>query len=188
MTTSDSGADPGEIGHDELAEALQSKSCMLVDVREPHEFLAGHVPGSVNHPLSRFDPHRLPADEPIVLICGFGKRSATRSLRRAQRDLPLCVITLAASWAGGARGVNSADGRRALISAPYVDIAGFPACDARRRDLRRRLCVPTIVRAGLRAGRTRDDYLSLSERQSLRVDRERDPSPFRRPDRAHSDS
>ncbi len=82
MTVSDffskgSGANLGEIGHDELAEALQSKSCMLVDVREAHEFLAGHVPGSVNHPLSRFDPHRLPAGEPIVLICGSGKRSAS---------------------------------------------------------------------------------------------------------------
>jgi rhodanese-related sulfurtransferase len=71
------GADPGEIGHDELAEALKSKSCMLVDVREPHEFSAGHVPGSVNHPLSRFDPHRLPAGGQVVLICGAGKRSAS---------------------------------------------------------------------------------------------------------------
>jgi rhodanese-related sulfurtransferase len=72
-----SGADPGEIGHDELADALKSRSCVLVDVREPHEFSAGHVPGSVNHPLSRFDPHALPAGEQVVLICGSGKRSAT---------------------------------------------------------------------------------------------------------------
>jgi rhodanese-related sulfurtransferase len=71
------GADPGEIGHDELAEALKSGSCALVDVREPHEFSAGHLPGSVNHPLSRFDPDALPAGEPVVLICGSGKRSAT---------------------------------------------------------------------------------------------------------------
>ena len=59
-----SGLEPGEIAHDDLAEALKSRSCVLVDVREPHEFSAGHVPGSVNHPLSRFDPHRLPADKP----------------------------------------------------------------------------------------------------------------------------
>ena len=71
-----SGADPGEIGYDELAEALKSGSCVLVDVREPQEFSAGHVPGSVNHPLSRFDPHSLPAGEQVVLICGSGKRSA----------------------------------------------------------------------------------------------------------------
>src|SRR5271166_6749677 len=82
MTISDffskrSGPDLDEIGHDQLAEALQSKSCMLVDVREPHEFSAGHVPGSVNHPLSRFDPHRLPVGEQVVLICGSGKRSAS---------------------------------------------------------------------------------------------------------------
>ena len=88
MTVSDfffkrPGANREEIGHDELAEALQSKSCMLVDVREAHEFLAGHVPGSVNHPLSGFDPQRLPADEPVVLICGSGKRSAS-ALARAR--------------------------------------------------------------------------------------------------------
>jgi rhodanese-related sulfurtransferase len=84
------GADPGEIAHEEIAEALKSKSCILVDVREPHEFSAGHVPGSVNHPLSRFDPHRLPAGEPVVLICGSGKRSAT-ALSRA-RDAGLTDV------------------------------------------------------------------------------------------------
>ncbi len=78
-----SGADPGEMAHDELAEALQSKSCMLVDVREPYEFSAGHVPGSVNHPLSRFDPQRLPASKQIVLICRSGARSAS-ALSRAR--------------------------------------------------------------------------------------------------------
>lgn len=93
MTISDffskrSGADLGEIGHDELAEALQSKSCLLVDVREPHEFLAGHVPGSVNHPLSRFDPHRLPAGEKIILICGSGKRSASALAQARAAGLP----------------------------------------------------------------------------------------------------
>jgi len=76
-------ADPGEIAHDELAEALKSKSCVLVDVREPHEFSVGHVPGSVNHPLSRFDPQRLPAGKQIVLICRSGARSAS-ALGRAR--------------------------------------------------------------------------------------------------------
>ena len=96
MTISDffskrSGADLGEIGHDELAEALQSKSCLLVDVREPHEFLAGHVPGSVNHPLSRFDPHRLPAGEKIILICGSGKAVGERFRSGACSGTSRCV-------------------------------------------------------------------------------------------------
>ena len=82
-----SGADSGEIGYDELAEALQSRSCVLVDVREPQEFLRGHVPGSVNHPLSSFDPHRLPAGEQVVLIGGSGKRSATALSRAHEAGL-----------------------------------------------------------------------------------------------------
>src|SRR5260370_40171421 len=82
-----SGADSGEIGYDELAEALQSRSCVLVDVREPQEFSAGHVPGSVNHPLSSFDPHRLPAGEKVALICGSGKRSTTPSSRAREAGL-----------------------------------------------------------------------------------------------------
>src|SRR5271165_4634181 len=105
-----SGADLGEIGHDELAEALQSKSCMLVDVREPHEFLAGHVPGSVNHPLSRFDSHRLPAGEPIVLICRSGKRSAGALAQARPAELTALRHYLAASWADGARGATRLTG------------------------------------------------------------------------------
>ena len=44
-----------EIAHDELAAALKSEACVLVDVREPHEFSAGHIAGAINMPLSRFD-------------------------------------------------------------------------------------------------------------------------------------
>src|SRR5271166_134664 len=98
-------ADPGEIAHEELAEALKSKSCILVDVREPHEFSAGHVPGSVNHPLSRFDPHRLPADEKVVLICGAGKRSAS-ALSRA-RAAGLAAVR---HYPGGVMGWRRAGG------------------------------------------------------------------------------
>ena len=99
------GADPGEIAHDELAEALKSKSCVLVDVREPHEFSAGHVPGSVNHPLSRFDPHRLPAGEPVVLICGAGKRSAS-ALDQARA----AGLTAVRHYPGGVMGWRRAGG------------------------------------------------------------------------------
>jgi rhodanese-related sulfurtransferase len=94
-----SGANLGEIEHDELAEALQSRSCVLVDVREPHEFSAGHVPGSINHPLSRFEPHQLPAGEPVVLICGSGKRSAS-ALSRARA----AGLTAVRHYPGGVMG------------------------------------------------------------------------------------
>ncbi len=72
-----------EIPHEELETALQAKSCVLIDVREPHEFASGRVPGSQNLPLSRFDPSRLPKDKPVVLICLSGARSAN-ALSRAR--------------------------------------------------------------------------------------------------------
>jgi rhodanese-related sulfurtransferase len=31
-----------EIAHEDLAAALKSEACVLVDVREPHEFSTGH--------------------------------------------------------------------------------------------------------------------------------------------------
>ena len=67
------GAD--EAPHDELVAALKENSCALIDVREPHEFAAGRVPGSHNLPLSRFDVAQLPKDRPVVLICRSGMRS-----------------------------------------------------------------------------------------------------------------
>ena len=67
---------PNEISYEDLTEALGSRSCALVDVRETGEFAAGHVPGAVNQPLSSFDPAELPKDKPVVLMCLAGGRSA----------------------------------------------------------------------------------------------------------------
>ena len=70
------------IAHDELVQAHRERSCAIIDVREPHEFDRGHIPGAVNHPLSQFDPARMVQDKPVVLICQAGGRSAA-ALRRA---------------------------------------------------------------------------------------------------------
>lgn len=64
---------------------LADGSILIVDVREPHEFAAGHIPGSVSRPLSVFDPGGLP-NEPgkrIVLSCAAGVRSL-RAMEFAQ--------------------------------------------------------------------------------------------------------
>ena len=62
-----------------VKQGLEDGSLLIVDVREPHEFAAGHIPGSVSHPLSTFDPGALPAgDHPrIVFSCAAGVRSLT---------------------------------------------------------------------------------------------------------------
>ena len=70
------GPAPGEIAFDELRTKLEQGGCVLVDVREPHEFAEGHPSGAQNIPLSRFDPATLPTNKPVVLICQAGGRSA----------------------------------------------------------------------------------------------------------------
>ncbi|TFV85285.1 rhodanese-like domain-containing protein [Microbacterium sp. dk485] len=49
----------------------------LVDVREPDEYAAGHVPGAVNMPMSTLGEHldELP-EGPFDVICQVGGRSA----------------------------------------------------------------------------------------------------------------
>ena len=68
--------DGGVVTLDELHAALEAGACALVDVREPHEFAVGRIPGACNLPLSSFDPEELPEGMPIVLVCQAGGRSA----------------------------------------------------------------------------------------------------------------
>jgi rhodanese-related sulfurtransferase len=66
-----------EIGPNELNTMLQRDEVLLVDVREPDEFAAGHIAGAVNLPLSVFSPRNIPDahGRTVVLQCAGGKRS-----------------------------------------------------------------------------------------------------------------
>jgi rhodanese-related sulfurtransferase len=70
------------IEHDLFVEAALNQHCHVIDVREPHEYAAGRIPHAQNHPLSSFDPAKLPSDKPVVLVCQAGGRSA-RALQAA---------------------------------------------------------------------------------------------------------
>ncbi|MFN7953685.1 MAG: FAD-dependent oxidoreductase [bacterium] len=65
-------------------EQLAGTDALLVDVREPSEFEAGHAPGFINLPLSAMRERygELPRDRAIWLSCGVGQRAyyATRFL------------------------------------------------------------------------------------------------------------
>jgi rhodanese-related sulfurtransferase len=77
-----------DLDRDAIKKGLADGSLVLVDVREPHEFAIGHIPGSVSLPLSQFDPAELPAGR-VVFSGGSGVRSA-RAAEFAQasgRDL-----------------------------------------------------------------------------------------------------
>ena len=66
---------PERISADGLAEQLGSKQVAVIDVREPMEFVGGHIAGSLNVPLSRLAQADLPQG-PLVLVCQSGNRSA----------------------------------------------------------------------------------------------------------------
>ena len=74
-----------DLGLDEVKRGLADGSIIVVDVREPHEFAAGHIPNSISNPLSRFDPSALPVREGkrIVFSCASGVRSM-RAIEFAQ--------------------------------------------------------------------------------------------------------
>lgn len=63
---------------------LERTDALLLDVREPDEFAAGHIPHAINVPLSQMRSRyvELPRDRDIWLCCGVGQRAyyATRFL------------------------------------------------------------------------------------------------------------
>lgn len=70
------GPSRGGVTLETLKRAAREGSHVIVDVREPGEFAAGHIAGAINLPLSRFDPAALPNDRPVIILCLSGARSA----------------------------------------------------------------------------------------------------------------
>lgn len=67
----------GILKTDQLQAKMVAEEPLLVDVREPTEFLRGHIPGAVNIPLRSLGDHldEIPRDRPVVLYCSTGYRT-----------------------------------------------------------------------------------------------------------------
>ena len=65
------------VTREELKKGLAEGTILLIDVREPNEYAAGHIPGATSLPLSRFDPARLPKEpgKRVVFNCRSGQRT-----------------------------------------------------------------------------------------------------------------
>jgi rhodanese-related sulfurtransferase len=60
------------------AAELVEGGAVLVDVREPHEWQAGHAPGARHIPLADLErrARELPAGRPLLTVCRSGARSS----------------------------------------------------------------------------------------------------------------
>ena len=86
---------------------------ILLDVREPEEWEAGHAPGALHIPLAQL-PDKIPdlaRSEPIVVICRSGGRSAlaTEWLTTAGFDAANLLGGMQ-QWAQAGRAVVTDDG------------------------------------------------------------------------------
>lgn len=95
-------------------EALHARGAPVIDVREPAEFTAGHIPGAVNIPrgLLEFEVDGHPAvngerdpalshrDRPVLLYCRTGGRSAlaAEALLRLGFAQPLSLAGGFVAW------------------------------------------------------------------------------------------
>jgi phage shock protein E len=59
------------------AQSIAAAGAVVVDVRTPGEFEAGHAKGAINIPFDQIAARagELPKDKPVVLYCRTGRRS-----------------------------------------------------------------------------------------------------------------
>ncbi|MDR3425580.1 MAG: rhodanese-like domain-containing protein [Alphaproteobacteria bacterium] len=74
----------------QIAEMLEQRAIVLVDVREEGEYAAEHIEGAILCPLSAFDPSKLPdaGEKKIVFHCAHGMRSAKAVAKCLASRLP----------------------------------------------------------------------------------------------------
>ncbi|WP_122464851.1 rhodanese family protein [Brevundimonas lutea] len=69
----------------DVAERLNARRAILVDIREPDEFAREHVAGCVHAPLSRFDAATLDhqAGQEVIYTCRTGNRTGVNGVKLA---------------------------------------------------------------------------------------------------------
>ena len=81
---------------------IKEATAILVDVREPAEYRAAHIPQARLIPLSEVDIDRLPAGKKIVIHCAKGGRGQTACEKLLQQNSSLEIFNLAGGIEGWA--------------------------------------------------------------------------------------
>ncbi len=71
------------------ADEMIGGGAAVIDVREPHEYTAGHVPGAALIPVATVFKRKeeLPKDKDLIFVCAVGQRSALASEMAAAAGL-----------------------------------------------------------------------------------------------------
>lgn len=60
---------------------MNSHDAIIVDIREPHEYIKGHIENAINIPAEKFSEQANTLDkyknQPIIVVCQTGSRSVT---------------------------------------------------------------------------------------------------------------
>ncbi len=98
-----------EVALSEFARA-HAEGAAVVDVREPHEYARGHVPGAHLVPLSQLRAriNELPEGSPLYFICATGSRSLAAARHLAALGRPaLSVRSGTMGWVMSGREVSA---------------------------------------------------------------------------------
>jgi rhodanese-related sulfurtransferase len=104
--------DPGQ-----AVDLLRHHAAVLLDVREPDEWAAGHAPQAEHLPLDQVTPGAVPQDRPVVAVCRSGNRSGKAADALAAAGVP--VHNLAGgmkAWAQAGLPVVTADGEPGTVA------------------------------------------------------------------------
>ena len=105
------GGELPTIEHEDFVRVVQDGSCAIVDVREPHEYAAGHVPGAQNMPLSQFRPRRScrKASRSFIMCQAGGRSAKALTQAHSRRTARMCATTRRAPAAGARAAARSSE-------------------------------------------------------------------------------
>ena len=109
---------PYDAARPEQARALVDAGALLVDVREPREWAAGHAPAARHIPLSQLPTRmkELPAGRRIVTVCRSGARSRRAAVLLAREGRRVTNLSGGmAAWAAAGLPVVAKGGRPGTI-------------------------------------------------------------------------
>jgi rhodanese-related sulfurtransferase len=101
--------------------AAHAAGAVVIDVREPFEYVTGHIPGARMLPLGQLPLHAddLPRTEPVYVVCASGNRSLAAAEYLARRGIrAYSVAGGTGAWQRGGRPIVRGRHAAAAVSSP----------------------------------------------------------------------